>query len=69
MSNFKLSAFADEYAAPFEEQLRALRRFGIENIVYLFSTLRREDFIFQFFNSLFISFFATKGFYKLHRTA
>ena len=32
MSNFKLSAFADEYAAPFEEQLRALRRFGIENI-------------------------------------
>ncbi|MBE6550453.1 MAG: sugar phosphate isomerase/epimerase [Ruminococcaceae bacterium] len=32
MSNFKLSAFADEYAAPFEEQLRALRRFGIGNI-------------------------------------
>ena len=32
MSNFMLSAFADEYSALFEEQLRALSEFGIENI-------------------------------------
>ncbi len=29
MSNFKLSAFADEYAADFEEQLHGLMQFGI----------------------------------------
>ena len=29
MSNFKLSAFADEYATPFEDQLSGLNRFGI----------------------------------------
>lgn len=32
MSNFKLSAFADEYADSFEEQLSSLIRFGIRNI-------------------------------------
>lgn len=32
MSNFQLSAFADEYADSFEEQLHALTRFGIRNI-------------------------------------
>ena len=29
MSNFHISAFADEYADSFEEQLKALKRFGI----------------------------------------
>ena len=29
MSNIKISAFADEYAAPFLEQLKALEQFGI----------------------------------------
>ena len=32
MSNFKLSAFADEYADSFDEQLSALNRFGISHI-------------------------------------
>ena len=32
MVNLKLSAFADEYADSFEEQLRALERFGIKNL-------------------------------------
>lgn len=32
MSNIKLSAFADEYADSFEEQLQALNGFGIEHI-------------------------------------
>ena len=32
MGNVKLSAFADEYADSFEEQLRALERFGIKNL-------------------------------------
>ena len=32
MSNWKVSAFADEYADAFEEQLTALREFGIGNI-------------------------------------
>ena len=32
MSHFKLSAFADEYAVSFEEQLRGLTRFGIDHM-------------------------------------
>ena len=32
MGNLKLSAFADEYADSFDEQLRALTQFGIDNI-------------------------------------
>ena len=32
MSQLKLSAFADEYDASFDEQLSALKDFGIENI-------------------------------------
>ncbi|MBE6558893.1 MAG: sugar phosphate isomerase/epimerase [Ruminococcaceae bacterium] len=32
MVNLKLSAFADEYADSFEEQLMALERFGIKNL-------------------------------------
>ena len=32
MGNVKLSAFADEFADSFEEQLRALQRFGIKNL-------------------------------------
>ena len=32
MGNFMLSAFADEYSSPFEEQLRGLAEFGIPNI-------------------------------------
>jgi len=32
MGHFKISAFADEYAKSFEEQLRGMRQFGIEYI-------------------------------------
>ena len=32
MSNLRISAFADEYSDSFEEQLQALKRFGINNI-------------------------------------
>ena len=32
MRNIKLSAFADEYAAPFAEQIEGMRRFGIDYI-------------------------------------
>lgn len=49
MSNFKLSAFADEYAASFDEQLRALQQFGIPHIELRFlnekniSVLSKEE--------------------------
>ena len=49
MRNLKISAFADEYADSFEEQLAALNEFGIENIEIRFlngkniSVLKRNE--------------------------
>ena len=49
MRNLKISAFADEYADSFEEQLAALNKFGIENIEIRFlngkniSVLKRNE--------------------------
>ena len=49
MRNLKISAFADEYADSFEEQLAALNEFGIENIELRFlngkniSVLKRNE--------------------------
>ena len=49
MRNLKISAFADEYADSFEEQLTALNEFGIENIEIRFlngkniSVLKRNE--------------------------